>query len=59
VTDPVCGMQIDPITAPEHRNTETGTLHFCSAHCAAAFDAAPGRYGTTPTGHSHPPGKGH
>ncbi|WP_282696573.1 heavy metal translocating P-type ATPase [Streptomyces sp. CC208A] len=46
--DPVCGMEVDPATAPEHRDGPTGPLHFCSAHCAAAFDADPDRY-TTPS----------
>jgi Cu+-exporting ATPase len=40
-TDPVCGMQIDPATAAEHRDTADGTIYLCSAHCAAAFDADP------------------
>jgi Cu+-exporting ATPase len=46
VTDPVCGMSADPATAPEHRGTPAGTVYFCSAGCAAAFDADPGRYTT-------------
>ncbi len=41
-TDPVCGMTVDPATAPEHRVTGAGTVWFCSAHCAAAFDATRG-----------------
>ena len=44
VADPVCGMSIDPATAPGHRGTPAGTEYFCSAGCAAAFDADPGRY---------------
>jgi P-type Cu+ transporter len=40
VTDPVCGMSVDPASAPERRVTSSGTVWFCSAHCAAAFDAA-------------------
>jgi Cu+-exporting ATPase len=40
ITDPVCGMTVDPATAPEHRVTSSGNVWFCSAHCAAAFDAA-------------------
>jgi P-type Cu+ transporter len=48
VADPVCGMRVDEATAAEHRHTERGTYHFCSAHCAATFDAAPDRY-TAPT----------
>jgi len=42
--DPVCGMTVDPATAPEHRGTGPGTVYFCSAHCAAAFDADPGHH---------------
>ncbi|MFJ5834109.1 heavy metal translocating P-type ATPase [Streptomyces sp. NPDC093089] len=42
--DPVCGMEVDPTTAPEHRDSAAGPLHFCSARCAAAYDAAPDRY---------------
>jgi len=40
VTDPVCGMTVDPASAPEHRDTSSGTVWFCSAHCAATFDTA-------------------
>ncbi len=43
VADPVCGS-VDPATAPGHRGTPAGTEYFCSAGCAAAFDADPGRY---------------
>jgi Cu+-exporting ATPase len=39
-TDPVCGMAVDPASAPEHRITSSGAVWFCSAHCAAAFDTA-------------------
>jgi Cu+-exporting ATPase len=41
--DPVCGMAVDPATAPAHRGTGPGTVYFCSAGCAAAFDAGPAR----------------
>ncbi|CCK25807.1 Copper-transporting ATPase 1 [Streptomyces davaonensis JCM 4913] len=51
VTDPVCGMRIDRASAPEHRDTPDGTLHFCSARCAAAYDADPASYGAAPAGH--------
>jgi P-type Cu+ transporter len=40
VTDPVCGMAVDPASAPERRVTSSGTVWFCSAHCAATFDTA-------------------
>ncbi|MFE7754522.1 heavy metal translocating P-type ATPase [Streptomyces sp. NPDC057418] len=39
--DPVCGMQLDPATAAERRDTGTGSYFFCSAQCAAAFAAGP------------------
>jgi class 3 adenylate cyclase/YHS domain-containing protein len=42
--DPVCRMAVDPQLASEsvaHRGVE---YHFCSAECAKAFAAAPGRY---------------
>jgi Cu+-exporting ATPase len=39
VTDPVCGMTVDRAAAPEHRGAGPGTVYFCSAGCAAAFDA--------------------
>ncbi|MDN3027851.1 heavy metal translocating P-type ATPase [Streptomyces sp. S.PB5] len=41
VTDPVCGMELEPATAAAQRRTEHGIHYFCSTHCAAAFDAAP------------------
>jgi P-type Cu+ transporter len=44
VTDPVCGMTVDPATAPEYRGNGPGTVYFCSAGCAAAFDADPGQH---------------
>jgi Cu+-exporting ATPase len=43
VTDPVCGMTVDPATAG-HRSADSGTVYFCSAHCAAAFDSDPGQF---------------
>jgi len=46
VTDPVCGMNADPHTAPARRGTPAGTVYFCSAGCAATFDADPDRYTT-------------
>jgi P-type Cu+ transporter len=48
VTDPVCGMTVDPATAPEHRGAGPFAAYFCSAGCAAAFDADPGRCAAAP-----------
>jgi Cu+-exporting ATPase len=42
VTDPVCGMTVDPATAAR-RGSGPGTVYFCSAGCAAASDEDPGR----------------
>jgi len=47
VVDPVCGMTISPDTAAERREVDATTYYFCSAHCAASFDADPARYTTT------------
>jgi P-type Cu+ transporter len=44
VTDPVCGMTVDPHTA-EHRYTHEGRpYYFCSAGCREKFIADPARY---------------
>ncbi len=42
--DPVCGMRVDPATAPHHRTHRGVRHHFCSAGCAARFDADPDGY---------------
>jgi Cu+-exporting ATPase len=44
VTDPVCGMKVDPATS-KHRFDHAGTTyHFCSAGCRAKFEADPAKY---------------
>ncbi|MFT4047221.1 MAG: heavy metal translocating P-type ATPase [Solimonas sp.] len=44
VTDPVCGMRVDPAASP-HRHTYDGEIfHFCSAHCVRKFAADPPHY---------------
>jgi P-type Cu+ transporter len=47
VTDPVCGMRVNPATAAAQRDTGGSALCFCSAGCATAFDAKPERYVAT------------
>jgi P-type Cu+ transporter len=42
--DPMCGMSVDPASAPERREHAGETYHFCSKHCATRFEAAPERY---------------
>jgi Cu+-exporting ATPase len=51
VTDPVCGMTVDPATAPARRGTGTDTVYFCSAGCAAAYDAESDRPGAEKVPH--------
>ncbi len=44
VTDPVCGMQVNPATS-RHRLERAGTTyHFCSAGCRTKFEADPAKY---------------
>jgi YHS domain-containing protein len=46
VTDPVCGMTVDPLTS-QHKSIHAGkTFWFCSAGCRAEFDQSPERYST-------------
>jgi uncharacterized protein len=39
VTDPVCGMQVHPETAPAHSGRNGQTYSFCSDRCAERFEA--------------------
>jgi Cu+-exporting ATPase len=45
VTDPVCGMTIDPTTAFAAREYEGTMFYFCSAGCVSKFEADPHHYG--------------
>ena len=44
VTDPVCGMTIDPAKGVGSSSYNGETYHFCSRGCEAKFDAAPAQY---------------
>lgn len=44
VTDPVCGMSIDPATSFTHTEHEGITYYFCSQDCASKFAADPCSY---------------
>ncbi len=49
VTDPVCGMPVNPATS-KHRFDHAGTtFNFCSAGCRSKFEADPARYLATKT----------
>ena len=42
--DPVCGMTVDPATAPAHRSHRGRDYYFCNPACAQRFDDDPDRY---------------
>jgi Cu+-exporting ATPase len=44
VKDLVCGMMVDPKTAPHHADAGGSRYYFCSAGCSDKFTAAPDRY---------------
>ena len=41
VTDPVCGMQIDPAEAAGKSEYKGKTYYFCNPYCKKTFDADP------------------
>lgn len=44
VTDPVCGMTVDPDKTDHHAQHQGEAFHFCSAGCHDKFVAGPERY---------------
>ena len=44
VTDPVCGMSVDPTSAAASAEHDGREFHFCSTHCADRFRAEPDAY---------------
>lgn len=44
VTDPVCGMTVDPHTTPHRAEHHGQPYYFCSAGCRTKFTADPERY---------------
>ncbi len=44
VTDPVCGMAVDPAPTAASREYAGQKYWFCSSHCRQKFDAAPQQY---------------
>ena len=44
VTDPVCGMTVDPATTAHHAEHAGHEYHFCSAGCRTKFVANPNAY---------------
>ncbi len=57
IKDPICGMEIDPVSAFTSREHMGHTFYFCSASCAEQFDADPHKYtmaGSVTTGFNPP-----
>lgn len=50
LTDPVCGMAVDPDSAAAQQDYAGSIYYFCSSHCANAFAADPGMYATGSSG---------
>ncbi len=44
VTDPVCGMSVDPATSKHRFDHDGQSFHFCSARCREKFAASPASY---------------
>ena len=44
VTDPVCGMTVDPQTTPHHADHDGQAFHFCSAGCRTKFVTDPVKF---------------
>ncbi|MGB3810217.1 MAG: heavy metal translocating P-type ATPase [Parvibaculum sp.] len=44
VTDPVCGMSVDPATAPHSAQHDGQSYYFCSVACHKKFVADPAKY---------------
>lgn len=44
VTDPVCGMSVDPLTASARSEYQGSAYYFCSKGCKTRFDADPASY---------------
>ena len=44
VTDPVCGMEIDPKSAAGKAEHQGETYYFCSPGCKKSFEKNPQKY---------------
>ncbi len=44
VSDPVCGMTVDPLNSKHRFEYRGETFHFCSTRCRERFAAEPGKY---------------
>ena len=55
VTDPVCGMKVNPAKSRHRSDHEGTTFHFCSAGCRTKFAADPAKYLTAKTSKASAP----
>lgn len=44
VKDPVCGMTVDPATAPGQATHQGKTYYFCSEQCRVQFERTPEKF---------------
>jgi Cu+-exporting ATPase len=44
VVDPVCGMTVNPLTAPAETTLDGRTYFFCAPICRERFEEDPGKY---------------
>src|SRR3546814_16136696 len=44
ISDPVCGMNVDPATSTHRAEHDGKSYHFCSARCPDKFIADPAHY---------------
>ena len=44
VTDPVCGMHVDPARAASHWDYQGTRYYFCNPRCRERFEADPEKY---------------
>ncbi|MDA2916907.1 YHS domain-containing protein [Nitrospinae bacterium AH_259_B05_G02_I21] len=52
--DPVCGMEVDEVTAPAETEYKGKTYYFCSKDCKEHFEEEVGRFlEEQPKGYSH------
>lgn len=42
--DPVCGMDVDPVTAQHKTEYEGQNYYFCAPGCRRAFESDPQKY---------------
>ncbi len=53
VHDPVCGMDIDPVTAAGTSEYKGQTYYFCLVGCKKSFDKDPEKYLGAAHDHQH------